>query len=1705
MTKSNSLWMQLKGLAAALIAVAVLASCVKAQKQNPFGKDGGPATKTTFRVRSNGGNGSERDAVSDLNLQGYDANLIRTGDVELIKAFDTQVNSKDAPFPIERSYVMKICGLQDMREGTLLGQRFNVYSEVPVSTRDTIVGKNGIPQANNIIESNSCIYFSAVIPYDHFGSSVNLAVNFFLVSTTGIPTYIHKTVLFNPWDGYRGGNAEFFDYTRTGIVPDLKNNTPWATGYEQVQQALVGKFIPITKQLQIGSVAVQVVDQTKFMDDNAIGDALSQEIKDNKAKRAAMSGGKTLETFDAMLTVQLKDLMVDVKTSLGQSRKETLDQGHYRIKAVLVASDSDYNGYYILSSPMIVSDERNWKQDQMGVFAAVPLSIVMRPTYGNLKLILHVTPVDVPGLKPFDGAYDLGAFNQLAGSKSPLRDPGVYHLDDNGTLAFNADDYLSKANNIKAWKDGFPEMGVDESTLETGFHHFNFTPPEIKFSRIMSGDTATDRTIEYTISTCLTDTHNYIRPDAGLKFYIETQDRGHSYYIHRQTDTNGCLNWVGMVSHKVYQREQLIHEVSTLRYDGKDADQPTYKLEYYLNPWDEKFGTFGRNMSQLTPEYLTEVAESQKRAPATRILITEFHYDTTGFRYVIDKFMNMTVKKTVLMQIRPTVLKYNSILSGRSGTMDLRDGIYLMKVAMQKDYLDPAARGRSIVPDGKGSFKVLSTEKDVEKKQFLTIKEMLIRVMGGKIVTPIEFDIKDLRTLRIRSQIFMQIETIDEMLLRVAVYHAQRVRCLKDQSNPNCINLMRSVGPLPDYTSTMIELDKTKEEIAKANDDAKKGVDDQAERDMLVTLEKNQKELLDKLAGLMANMDADTLKSIFDHHDLMVKMQQNAESADGNTLYDNTNALIEQLKASIQSNNADQFNKNRTDYVTDQGATCREIMEKLKKSTNKDDQAKAHLYDPDAKTPKGPNDDGALCFKPVPPEQLFYEPATNPYMADAYVKTLFGDEYSLYMKNIMPDDLTAPLVPDFDFNLLSNQGDELKDGPNVSGLPRRTFIGPVTFVLNGNGSAMRPTDALDEAHCDNTCAQLPVVNDLIAHSEEMQRPDVQAAINQAIANGQKVYDFKTSPNTAYEDNPYYGSVKHFYMKQVEDLIPMEHGLNTEYLEEMKAFSQLGNLADQMMLQYTSFAAQPVPAVSLDHVCYANWKSQIEGIYQKWRDNTNLNFDVPPLPESCYRQSKRNLGKDSLLHAMSNAPAGKITLELAQKDNLLKWNLPDVTEAQMKAFAKNGLLAPDSSIMNFDVKVNILHRFCYLTRRELMRNNSLTGKGSYKGILASRIASSGIYGTPNANIELLHEIGSLYDRLDGVENNCHKFVDEFAREVRTLGVNDPKKMKSAIQSRMGQLPLAVERKIRVVDTSGRYIYKDGKTVNYSVSTSFGLNNSMSVAKGNKYDPFETVDKLVSLGDQTRSGVFSSLLGATFGMMNFAWSTNESLAQTNGTSVSEGATLATQISTLDIELGKWEKCVVVHMDPKFYKDSMIYMTSSQDSFGANDPLLYNPDEDIASLGHLLCSGDEDSVDDLKPGMNEKIRVREHYYYLTQIFNEGDMQDPQSLSNHPWMLTLRGARDFGMFQQALKVPEDNRVNWSSGFSLMKDDITSLVTGFTTPRYDQPDALLVAQSKEINQSLSLLSAAFMRALPTFPGMYTFSDNGDDEVTDWTADDVSQ
>jgi hypothetical protein len=93
---------------------------------------------------------------------------------------------------------------------------------------------------------------------------------------------------------------------------------------------------------------------------------------------------------------------------------------------------------------------------------------------------------------------------------------------------------------------------------------------------------------------------------------------------------------------------------------------------------------------------------------------------------------------------------------------------------------------------------------------------------------------------------------------------------------------------------------------------------------------------------------------------------------------------------------------------------------------------------------------------------------------------------------------------------------------------------------------------------------------------------------------------------------------------------------------------------------------------------------------------------------------------------------------------------------------------------------------------------------------------------------------------------------------------------------------------------------------------------------------------------------------------------------------------------------------------------------------------------------------------------IPVEETYYYFTQHFTEGDMLDQADLYNHPWLLSLRGYRDFATFLN--RVSGEEIVNFTN---FLKGE-----AGFVTRPIDWP--------------LVQMWDSYRETLPSFPGFYS-------------------
>ncbi|MEO0337195.1 MAG: hypothetical protein AAF202_12435, partial [Pseudomonadota bacterium] len=206
------------------------------------------------------------------------------------------------------------------------------------------------------------------------------------------------------------------------------------------------------------------------------------------------------------------------------------------------------------------------------------------------------------------------------------------------------------------------------------------------------------------------------------------------------------------------------------------------------------------------------------------------------------------------------------------------------------------------------------------------------------------------------------------------------------------------------------------------------------------------------------------------------------------------------------------------------------------------------------------------------------------------------------------------------------------------------------------------------------------------------------------------------------------------------------------------------------------------------------------------------------------------------------------------------------------------------------------------------------------------------------------------------------------------------------------------------------------------------------------------------------------------------------RSNGTDMSLGTYLVMQNATFDIQLEKFERCAVVKFDTirMLEETSLLSMIKDKDILPEDHFKLTEVDEVRAKAqsaalesGVMICSGDVEipEAEDKKPKA-----VRERYYYFTQHFTEGDMLDAGDLYNHPWLLMLRGRRDFNIFMAGLnKFSGNPRAHWDMRKPWKMYDMAT--GGLTNP---------ITMVREYEWPIENMIRTYLDVAPTFPGLYT-------------------
>ncbi|MBX3022219.1 MAG: hypothetical protein KF799_11145 [Bdellovibrionales bacterium] len=396
---------------------------------------------------------------------------------------------------------------------------------------------------------------------------------------------------------------------------------------------------------------------------------------------------------------------------------------------------------------------------------------------GSLELAMKVAPRSLSSLasiRPSHGLYRLGLGNVPSDGGASIYSMCL----ENSPRC----DFTRIVEGAKNYQD------LVKAGYLRPYQRYVFTNLRLRFLMVQPGETATQRTVSYTASTCITDMESG-RPLAKTPMVIhyekaESQNAEvERDTVAKETDDSGCLNWDGFVFHKYYQSEEYF--TRTVSIEKASGFKETFK--FYVNPWDTNIN-FGFDQREFTAEKIADI--TGRRKIRSRFFLGGYQYHTVRFLYNIDPFMDLEVKKTVLMELSPEVLRYSGIKDARKMTENLRDGIYLLKVAIQKSYLDPRDNSHLLISDEKYQAKMEKVgSRELATKEYITTNTVLVRVVSGLIIVPIELTMRDLRLMRVRSNFIMQLETVDERLIQA--YHVFKKHAINAQDLENKLREFR--------------------------------------------------------------------------------------------------------------------------------------------------------------------------------------------------------------------------------------------------------------------------------------------------------------------------------------------------------------------------------------------------------------------------------------------------------------------------------------------------------------------------------------------------------------------------------------------------------------------------------------------------------------------------------------------------------------------------------------------------------------------------------------------------------------------------------------------------------------------------------------------------------------------------------------------------
>jgi hypothetical protein len=199
-------------------------------------------------------------------------------------------------------------------------------------------------------------------------------------------------------------------------------------------------------------------------------------------------------------------------------------------------------------------------------------------------------------------------------------------------------------------------------------------------------------------------------------------------------------------------------------------------------------------------------------------------------------------------------------------------------------------------------------------------------------------------------------------------------------------------------------------------------------------------------------------------------------------------------------------------------------------------------------------------------------------------------------------------------------------------------------------------------------------------------------------------------------------------------------------------------------------------------------------------------------------------------------------------------------------------------------------------------------------------------------------------------------------------------------------IVIDRKLRVFEMGPQKAVRALQmSLNVGSDVSFGRASSLGWSWGG--------------GLSSGLNLLSGLVGIS---ANVGFSKSQSINLNEGSSFSSGAALNMRQLDFDLTINVSETCAIVRANPKFIE------TFKRDFAIINKEIKPENAAKILQHGVMFCTGQR----------NKPITVRESYFTFGQGSFDATLADQGDLFNQPWVLSLRGTRDFATFMKFIEA---------------------------------------------------------------------------------------